>query len=193
MRTDGISGLDARGDADARSDAHGEVAHIDRATQHIDETVSEVEADRDVTGTWNGDRELVAAEASGEALRADRVTYPCRHLDQHGIADRMAVHVVDRLEIVEIDVEQRHRVVHRVESTRELGAVDEQRQRVVRSRPSKIALRSAVHDRQRGDAQADVKRTWVHRQLDRVMAPGEQAADHLDAVGCDDGGQVRRT
>jgi lipase chaperone LimK len=53
-------------------------------------------------------RELVAAEAGDRIARTDRAPDPCRELLQHLVTDRMAVLVVDRLEVVEVDVQQRH-------------------------------------------------------------------------------------
>ena len=84
------------------------------------------------------DRELIAAEASGRVAGPDRLLDPLADLLEHLVAEVVAPPVVDRLEVVEVDVEQTGRLallmpeLDRVtEALVEEGAVGEAGQRVV--------------------------------------------------------------
>src|SRR6478672_2494825 len=84
------------------------------------------------------DRELIAAEASGGVAGPDRLLDPLADLLEHLVAEVVAPPVVDRLELVEVDVEQTGRLallmpeLDRVtEALVEEGPVGEAGQRVV--------------------------------------------------------------
>ena len=53
------------------------------------------------------DGELVAADAAGDVGRADDVAEPLGRLGEHGVAGEVADPVVDRLEVVEVEHDQR--------------------------------------------------------------------------------------
>ena len=53
--------------------------------------------------------EFVAAQPGHEVMGRHRVQQPLRHPLQQGVADVVAEGVVDRLEIVEVDEQQRQR------------------------------------------------------------------------------------
>src|SRR5436190_2802521 len=84
------------------------------------------------------DRELIAAEASGRVAGSDRLLDPLADLLEHLVAEVVAPPVVDRLEVVEVDVEQTGRLALLVpeldrvaEALVEEGPVGEAGQRVV--------------------------------------------------------------
>ena len=56
------------------------------------------------------DGELVAAEPGDQLVAAHRRPEPLRRRDQQGVAGRVAVNVVDRLEAVEVDAQDRDRL-----------------------------------------------------------------------------------
>ena len=59
------------------------------------------------------DRELLATDSADIVARADRAAENLGDPDQDGVAERMAVDVVDLLEVVEIDHHERGRVLLR--------------------------------------------------------------------------------
>ena len=84
------------------------------------------------------DRELITAEASGRVAGSDRLLDPLADLPEHLVAEVVAPPVVDRLEVVEVDVEQTGRLALLVpeldrvaEALVEEGPVGEAGQRVV--------------------------------------------------------------
>jgi hypothetical protein len=60
-----------------------------------------------VARVLDDDGELVAAEPGRGVARADLGAQPVGELDEHGVAGLVAVGVVDRLEVVEVDQQQR--------------------------------------------------------------------------------------
>src|SRR5665213_1869947 len=54
-------------------------------------------------GVGHGDDELLAAHPASKVDAANRLAQSPRELTQHVVADRMAVAVVDRLEVVDIE------------------------------------------------------------------------------------------
>ena len=53
------------------------------------------------------DGELIAAEARDEVLGADRLAQPIRDALQELVADQMSQRIVDALELVDVDIEDR--------------------------------------------------------------------------------------
>ena len=53
------------------------------------------------------DGEFIAAKAGDEILRTDRLAQPLRHALQELVADQMSQRVVDALELVDVDIEDR--------------------------------------------------------------------------------------
>ncbi len=62
-------------------------------------------------GVWQQDRELVTTDAEGTVAVAQGVADGVGHAYKQAIAGRMAFAVVDDLEVVEVDQQQRHRHV----------------------------------------------------------------------------------
>ena len=60
-------------------------------------------------GVREDDRELVSADAEGPVSVAQRITDAVGHAHQETIAGRVTLAVVDDLEVVEVDEQQRHR------------------------------------------------------------------------------------
>ena len=84
------------------------------------------------------DREFVAAEPRDRVVLADRAADALRDGAEQLVADRMAERVVDALEVVEVEVEHRHRLAVRLDAREAFGhllaqqhAVRQLRQRVV--------------------------------------------------------------
>ncbi len=81
------------------------------------------------------DRELVAAEARGEVVLAQRRAQALGDRHEQRVAGRMAERVVDALELVEVEEHHRRRVVvareRRLDAQREERAVGESGQRIV--------------------------------------------------------------
>ena len=94
--------------------------------------------------------EFIAAEAGDEILGPDRLAQPLRDRLQEFVADRMSQRVVDPLELVDVDIEDRERA-SRSFPQQSFGMALEQRavrqigQRIVmsqvRSSPDRAALR----------------------------------------------------
>ena len=125
------------GDADAGAELDHLAVDRERRLHRLDDALGN---GRGVAVT--GDRrqeqgELVAAEAGEEIGLARRAPEPCRGLLQHLVADGVAMRVVDRLEVVEVDAEHRRLVAarqrrfHPGHMLEELGAVGQLGQRVV--------------------------------------------------------------
>ena len=53
------------------------------------------------------DGEFIAAEAGDEIFRPDRLAQPLRHALQELVADQMSQRIVDALELVDVDIEDR--------------------------------------------------------------------------------------
>ena len=95
------------------------------------------------------DRVLVAAEAGHRVSRADGSPQPAGDLDQHLIARRMAVGVVDVFEVVDVEVEHgdpapfpRHRSYRLLQPVGQQRAVGQAGQRIVQARGRPAAPRS---------------------------------------------------
>ena len=100
----GVAGEDGR--ADAGADAHGLALDLVGRAQRADQRRAEL-GDGFAPRGFEQDDEFVAAEPGDESPRADHVAHARRRLRQQQVADVMAVGVVDLLEPVEVDRQQR--------------------------------------------------------------------------------------
>ena len=110
-----------------------------------------------VGGRGGDDRELVAAEPRHQIVAAHDMRQPQRDVADEFVADRMAERVVDVLEMVEVDVEHRHRRAaaldvgdHRLQPLAEEIPVRQAAQRVVQREIAQPVL--AGGDGRRGGA-----------------------------------------
>ncbi len=94
------------------------------------------------------DRKLVAPEAGHQVVLAHRGLQPVSDLDQHLVAGRVTVHVVDPLEAVQIQQQQtmravgpRRRAQGRLQGLLELAAIGQAGQRVLERQPVRFVLR----------------------------------------------------
>ena len=97
-----------RGDADRDADldriAVGQIdaAFLDEAAQRFGARIRFLER-----GTAEGDEEAVFAPARGKVVRAAECTHAARELTQHAVADFVTVQIVDRVEFVDGDKQER--------------------------------------------------------------------------------------
>ena len=101
----------ASGDPDRAADDDRSRAELDRPAQLAEDPLGRGDrlvASRDPA---EEDRELVAALAADDVLGPDGADQPLRDLDEDLVAGRVAVRVVDPLEVVEVDEEQGDRPV----------------------------------------------------------------------------------
>ena len=103
------------------------------------------------------DRELVAADAAGDVRRADDVADPLRRLGEDAVAGEVADAVVDRLEVVEVEDDQREVPVVAVRAGDlarkglvEVAAVVQAGQRVEVGELARLAEAARVLDRRPG-------------------------------------------
>ena len=102
----------------------------------------------EVRGAVEHHDEFVAAEAGGGVDRANFVLQPARDADQQGVADGVAEAVVDELESIEVEEEQREVVVRitlcagegLADAVGEQGAIGQPGEPVVQRRPSQVGL-----------------------------------------------------
>ena len=87
-------------------------ASASSSAKRVAEALGERERAREVAG-GEDDRELLAADAADDVRRADGGAQHVRHLEQQLVADAVAVHVVDLLEVVEVEHHERDGVVLR--------------------------------------------------------------------------------
>ena len=93
-------------DADAGADVDLLAEKPERNPQRGPDALGDAGGSRDV-GVFEQDGELVAAKPRGRVLGADRRPQPMRGLDQDVVAGGVTEAVVDRLEVVEVDEEDR--------------------------------------------------------------------------------------
>ena len=112
-----------------------------------EEPVGDLHGVGDIADLLEQDRELVAGQAAGGVARADRVRQAARHLDEEAVAGAVAEGVVDVLEVVEVDQQdRRHRPAAAAPRERvgdavgEEGAVGEPGQRVVERLVAELGL-----------------------------------------------------
>ena len=137
------------------------------------------------------DHEFIPAETHQDVLRPDRVAEDVRHGEKEPVARLVAERVVDDLEVVEIDVEQRahppgprfgHRLSHR---QRKAPPVEKLRQRIVVGKEFEVvfqlpALRDVLH-RSLGHGQADIEEARMIRLPDVIIRA--RIEDFLEVVG----------
>ncbi len=135
--------------------------------------------------------ELVATQPRERVLALQACLEAQRDLAQHGVAGCVAAGIVDDLEAVEIEEQQRRqarrlrpRGQHRLQSALEFGAIDERRKAVVRRLPRQILdvlalARHVAEDQHEAQLRAgiarrtDARRHRLHRNLEGV-APLQQ-------------------
>ena len=86
------------------------------------------------------DREFFSAVSRREILRPEGRRQCLGHARQHGVSDQVALLVVDPLEVIQIDHQQRHRLV------RPGGAIELPRKRIVEP-PAVAEAGQAIHGR----------------------------------------------
>ena len=129
-----LAACDAGG-ADRDADAHvaGDVAATERVrpVDRVQHATCHGDGRRRV-GVADEHRELVAAKPSGEILDADRAGQAVGELGEELVAGAVAPRVVDRLEAVEVEVEDSRRpcralelVLHRLEQVAPVGKAGE--------------------------------------------------------------------
>ncbi len=100
-----VGGID--GEADARTDLDRQSVDLHRLGDFFDQAAADRARDRIVGRVFDDGHEFVAAIARPELAAAQDPRHPMRDRLQHQVADQMAVPVVDRLEPVEVDHEDR--------------------------------------------------------------------------------------
>ena len=94
-------------DADRRRGEHLERLDVERLLQRVEQRVDDAPGLLFVCQGLDQQHEFVAADARQHVGVAQRLADALRHLHQQGVADDVAVVVVDVLEIIEIDKGQR--------------------------------------------------------------------------------------
>ena len=102
----GATGV-ANGDSDRCADRHLVALNRVRPRDLLDEGAGKGLQQADVDGAGKDGLELVAAEAADLSMVAHYGFQPVRHLPEQGIADRVAERIVDVLEAIEVDHEER--------------------------------------------------------------------------------------
>src|SRR5690606_25119419 len=99
-------------DADRDAEEQGQaVADVERAlADALAHALADLPRAPGIGLRQHGD-ELLAAVAHEQVATADRAAQPARDLREHHIADAVAVLVVDRLEVIDIDERERQRAV----------------------------------------------------------------------------------
>jgi hypothetical protein len=97
---------DRRGNPDAHADLKCQRGEMDRLRHIVHDPAAETLRPVAIARVMHDDAELVAAEACDRATLGE-TREPFRDDAQHLIAEPVAIDVVDRLEIVEVDDEQR--------------------------------------------------------------------------------------
>ena len=97
--------LRENGDADGQADAQRQAVDFDIGIERRAELLGQRLGGRRLRPGRRDDVEFVAAEA-GEKCALAGLLQPARDLAQQRVADRVAEHVVDRLEAVEVDAKQ---------------------------------------------------------------------------------------
>ncbi len=121
----------AADDADAGADAQGEIVERDGLVERRDQPLRRRRRLASIRRVPEDHRELVAAEPREQVVLPQHRAEPARHHLQHLVAHQMAVQVVDGLEVVEVQIQQRTRQVRRgVHLHLELMAIGELRERV---------------------------------------------------------------
>ena len=165
-------------DADADAGEHLVAAHDDRRGQLLVDPLGHAGGVGLGVDGVEQHGELVAAQARQRVARPQAALEPARGPDQQLVAGLVAHAVIDRLEAIEIEVEQREqriaqgapRAVKQVlQAIEEQRAVRQRRQRIVERPPLKLLLRllalaDVARDAERAD---DVPLAIAQRQLRR--------------------------
>ncbi len=138
---------DAHHDADAHRNVDLLVADVDAPAHTPLEPLGELDRTRPIGDALTEDHELVAAEAGHEVAGAYEVAKPSGDGDEHLVADVVAEAVVDDLEPVEVDEEQRQGGVRlagsgdgQLELVEQQHPVGQRGQRVVEGEVGKLVL-----------------------------------------------------
>ena len=127
LRTDRPVRTRAR-DPDARPDEDLLPVELERSVQRLEDPNGDVGRTDALATVLEQDRELVATEPGRRVRRAEARPQPLPHLAQQTVAGRVSERVVDRLEVVEVHEQDRHRQVGaRQALQRVLDAVAEER------------------------------------------------------------------
>ena len=134
--------------------------------------------------------ELVAAEARHHVARAQACGDARGHGLQQAVADEVPQRIVDALEVVEVDEQQRQRRVGRARPL-DLPAQPFHERHAVRQAGERVVVREVMDARLRGVAVAQVAH---HRHAQLLVAIDQRAPDQLHrdalAVLADDGALV---
>src|SRR5690606_28002269 len=156
-----------------------ETMRLDRAADRLRDFDSPL-----LAAAFEQDAELVAAEARDHVVRAQPRLHELRDLAQQLVAGGVAERVVDDLELVEVEVQERvaqpflvGAVEGRDEPVLELATIDEAGQRVVRSLVGKLPEQArlaadVVEHHHRADDVADTVADRGGGILDRHLVPG---------------------
>ncbi len=133
------------GDSDACAGAEALALKQERLAQSGQQGLREGHPGAIAAAGFKRDRKLVTAEPGQDAVRS-QAAQARRHFAKQGVASIMPHHVVDVLEVVEVDEQQREPCFRGLgagdlvrEEPEEMGAVGETRQRiVVRGRPQPL-------------------------------------------------------
>lgn len=127
--------------------------------------------------------ELLAAEAEEHIPFPERAPRPLRDGDEHTVADEVPVHVVDLLEVIEVEEEEPERLPRAngaVELLREalhpVTAVVEIRERVSGSDPPQALMTERVMERDR-EVRSQTLQEALHLVLDHVRRGDEEHPD----------------
>ena len=151
-------------------------------------------------------RELLAAVAREDVLGADRLRHHAGDGGQHGVTGQVTVGVVDLLEVVDVDEQQRQRLLVpdreadlRVQAIDEVAAVEGRRQAVAQRRLEQLLLIVLVdlvlvreaEDRRRADRDLVAVGQVVTRDpatvAERAVGRAQVDQHHLAAVAFDRG------
>jgi hypothetical protein len=134
------------------------------------------------------DSELVATEPGDDVGRTDTASQPSGRLDQHGIAGGVTERVVDVLEVVQVDIEQRQPLglvdEQLIESPPEQGPIGESRERVVAGLVGELALQLAeLTERLAELIVLESEPGVLGERFEELEVLGEEGADVADPVG----------
>ena len=165
--------LREQGDADAGGDMHLVAIELERGGERAQDLGRQGRGVGGLRELGLHQREFVAAEPGQGVAGPDRARDPAGHRAQQLVADRMAERVVDLLEAVEVEEEDRGQATFAAgmgqglaEPVEQQGAVRQPGQRVVQGQPpdarlGRLALGQVLEHRDLGD---DLARRGAHRR-----------------------------
>ena len=134
-------------DADADADLEHQTLDRERLPQRLDQALGDPARRREIGRARQQDRELVAAQPGDGVGRAQRPLQARPDFGQQQIAELMAERVVDVLEAVEVEQQDRHVVTGALRASDgvldpvvEQGAVGQGGQRVVQGQALELGL-----------------------------------------------------